>query len=634
MRISRAKPIPITHSPKNEHMSLGLKNTIPVLTSPKFNEEEEATPNSRLVLKLRADLETRTRSKDLAQALGVSEITAMLLQSRGILDEKAARDFLSPTLKDSLPRPDLIKNSQPAARLLLDYVSSKEPITIFSDFDVDGVSSGSVLFLFLKELGANVRRYTPNRFSEGYGLNKVAIANLARTGTKLLVTVDCGTANAPELALAKELGMQTLVIDHHHTESVPPVDVFVNPTQEGCPFARYELAAAGLVWMLLIVIRQEARTRVADGSLSGSIKIPDPKDFLDLAALGTICDMVPLIEVNRTIATRGLEAINRTNRPGLLALIRASGIKCSRGIEAGHVGFNLGPRINAAGRLDDAAHVFELLTTSDSVRAQVIAQSLNKLNAHRRVLEEKMRDAAIAEVLQDTSAQESFANLVFQEDFHLGVIGIVAQRLVETFHKPAAVMAPAEDGKSAKKNAVIKGSVRSIDGFHVAEVLHALSPLLLGGGGHAMAGGFSVEKEKLESFRQAFREEAASRLSRDQLRRVIKADLQVSLSELDYSQVNEIARLAPFGKGNPHPVFYTTKLEIDSVTSISGDHLKLRLSDGRNFAQAVAWGFKGHPLLRKGNEISVAYSPEINSYQGVSSVQLSIKEVWAGDADQ
>jgi single-stranded-DNA-specific exonuclease len=560
----------------------------------------------------------------LATELNVSLVLAKILVSRGIDTVELARGFLSPTLKDQLPEPNQIKNIVAAAQLLLDAIEAKKIITVFTDFDVDGLSAGSQLIIYLKSLGALVKGYTPNRFTEGYGLSVEAVEKIAKSGTQVLVTVDCGISNVKEIERGKYLGLEIVVVDHHHPHQLPPADVIVDPEQEDCPFKPHKLAAAGLVWMLLIVIRQEAKNRPA----FAQVDLPDPKDFLDLAALGTICDMVPLVSVNRIIAHRGVEALCKSIRPGIVALREVSGITGSSRVSAGQVSFSLGPRINAAGRLSDAKQILEMFTTNDLARAHELADAVNRLNSQRRGVEEKVVESCLDLLGSENHLLEQSGIALFGEDFHAGVIGIAAQRLVEFFHRPATVMCPGETVVKGKKVKVIKGSVRGIKGFNVVEALAQLGDLLIGFGGHEQAGGFSVSRENFGEFQQGFINLANELLNQDLLVRRQAVDVFVSFDQLDFSLVEQLSMLAPFGIGNPSPVLATLDVVVESVAVVGTNHLKFRLKDGKSTIDAIAWKAQGHPLIRKGEIVNVAYSPEINSYKGISSLQLVVKEVW------
>lgn len=598
--------------------------TLPAKDIEKKNTRREFgrfSPARVIVAEDRIAKELSAAVQALQSALGISRVAATVLAAREVVDPEIAKSFLNPTLKSELPDPNQIKNIEAAAELILHSIEADKRICIFHDFDVDGLTAGAQLVLFLNAIGAQARCYVPNRFVEGYGLSKAAVEKVAEVGTDLLITVDCGISNNKELALAKQLGMETIVLDHHEPAELPPADIIVDPAQPGCPFQEYKLAAAGLVWMLLIVLRGKARERSMEN-------IPDPKDFLDLAAIGTICDMVPLTQVNRLIAHRGIEAVKTTSRLGLQALINVSGLNGKTRFGAGHVSFGIGPRINAAGRLDDASQVGELLTTTDSSKAKSLAETIDRLNKRRRAIEEEVRICCVETLRKQPLLLEAPAIALYQEDFHLGVIGIAAQRLVEEFHKPAAVMALGDAVLDGVETKVVKGSVRSIKGFHVAEVLHDLSDMLIAGGGHAAAGGFTVALEHLEDFQAAFVSAAEQCLTPEMLMRQQRADVRVSLSEVDFALADELQRLAPFGVGNPSPVLVTENVAVDSATTLSGKHLRLRLSDGNCTRNAIGWGFNGHPLLKRGEQVNIAYQVEINTYQGISSVQLTLKEVW------
>ena len=562
-----------------------------------------------------------TKSKNLVKALSISPRIAEILVCRGVETESDAREFISPSLKNSLPDPFNMKNIREAAELVVESIQGNEKITVFTDFDVDGLSSGAQLVLFLQRCGAQVGSYTPNRFSEGYGLSVSAVEKIAKTGTKLLVTVDCGISNNKEILLARKLGLKTIILDHHLPQELPKADVVVDPAQEGCPFQSYKLAAAGLVWLFLIVLRSVMRER----ELAIVEDIPDPKEFLDLAALGTICDMVPLFGINRLIAYRGLQALSVAKRPGLQALKKVCSVKPGKRFTSGHVGFMLGPRINAAGRVGEGKVVIELLTTESSKKASSLAKSVDRQNSQRQKYEKNGLEDSLR-ILDEEKLGSAI--VVYGESLHLGVIGIIAQRLVEQYNRPSIVMAPA-DSASQDCDGLIKGSARSFAGFNIVEAFEELATYLETFGGHAAAGGFSLKSKNLEPFKNAFLELANERLSADDLRPIQRVDVEVPLSEIDYDFVTSLSCLEPFGYGNPAPVFFASGLEIESVKDLSGDHLKLLLSATGRTVAAVAWKFAGHPLLVKGNMVSVAYVPEINTWNGVSSVQLNLKEVWS-----
>lgn len=551
-------------------------------------------------------------------------LVSRILAARGFDSREAINSFLSPTLQNGLRDPFGIKDIDKAIEYILDAVRRSLSVTIFTDFDVDGLTSGAQLYLALKAIGANVSCYTPNRFSEGYGLSRLAVHRIVEAKTGLLITVDCGITSREEVALAKRQGLNVIILDHHLPQGeVPNADAIINPKQDGCTFVDRELSAAGLVWLLVVALRTELKKKTPQ--LAEKI---DPKEYLDLAALGTICDMVPLVGLNRVIAHRGLEAIARSERPGIIALKKIAGLGEKKEISAGHVGFQIGPRINAVGRMGDASEVLELLITEDSNVAKRLAESTEFLNRKRKQIEDEVRKECMRQVRDGNLAADSRAFAIYSEEFHLGVIGIAAQRVVEQFTRPACVMCPAKVEENGKVKLVIKGSVRSIEGFHVAQILAKLDEHLLSHGGHAKAGGFSLLPENLQKFSSAFIEIAEQTLSEDDCCKEVSIDTVVTFAELTHAAVEELTRLAPFGIGNPTPVFLSRNVEVISVSSIMDSHLKVRFKQGKQTVESICWDFRGHPLLTKGRIVDIAYTPEINKYQGISAVQLSLKEVW------
>jgi len=324
--------------------------------------------------------------QELQSSLSLKHTLASILVSRGITSQDQAKAFLSPTLKDHLPDPNQMKNLSAAAELLIESVIAEEPITIYSDYDVDGITSGAQLLLYLKALGACVDTYVTNRFVDGYGLSDLSVRKIVAGNTKVLVTVDCGISNVSQIEYAKHKGLKVVVLDHHQPgDELPPADVVVDPAQDGCPFGEHKLAAAGVVWMLLVLLRQQAKKK--------GLEAENPKEYLDLAAMGTICDMVPLTGLNRVIAHRGVEAVRQTQRVGVKALKEVTGMNISKRFGSGNISYGIGPRINAAGRLGDASEVLELLTTEDDSRARNIAEKIDKINSERRTVENIVKES-------------------------------------------------------------------------------------------------------------------------------------------------------------------------------------------------------------------------------------------------
>lgn len=536
-------------------------------------------------------------------------IVARVAAARGFQADGDFKNFLSPTLREGLPDPLGLKNLSTACAAIARAVREGRSIAICCDFDVDGLSGGAQVFHFLKVIGANAQVFVPDRFSEGYGLNADTVRKIAQAGFSLLITIDFGTTNVRELLVAREVGLETIVIDHHHCAENPPADIFVNPQQIGCGFANGTLSASGLSWFLLVGLKNT----LSDHPIARTI---DVRSYLDLACLGTICDMVPLIGANRVIAKRGLEILQETTRPGLQALKAVAGVK--REVSCYHVSFGLGPRLNAAGRMVHGEVVIELLTTGDMHRAEKIADRLNRLNMQRKELEDKIKKTA-SERVRNAGAIPA-AIMVWDKSFHTGVIGIVAQRMVEEFFRPAAIMGQDSPG-------IFKGSVRGIPGFSVIEALSMVQEHLMKFGGHAGAGGFSVAADKVDAFAEAFRSVCAERTATLGSSPLVKADTEVTLAELSIELVEELRRFSPFGIGNSSPQLLVKRLKVGALTVMKGCHLKARLSDGKKSLTGMLWKHAEHPALRQGAEVDVVFRLDINEFKGERELQAHLEAI-------
>ena len=554
-------------------------------------------------------------AEHISAQFNLSAVTGRVLAARGFSLDTELRSYLQPTLKDGLPHPEGLKGLDSACALIWAAVDQGKRFAICCDFDVDGLCGGSMLHGFFSQVGVQSKVFVPDRFLDGYGLNRQIVDTAADEGFQVLITIDFGTTNKDELAHASARGLQTVVIDHHHVASAPPADVFINPQQEGCGFAQGALCAAGLVWYLLIALNKNAKKK------QGRAPDVDVKSYLDLACLATICDMVPLRGVNRVIAKRGLEMLSMTHRPGLRALKNIIGIPGE--VSCSHVAFGIGPRINAAGRIVHGELVTELLTTVDSKRADTIAKRLHRLNLERQDIETRIKNEAIRRVM--AMKQLPHGIVVWDRNFHTGVIGIVAQRLVEAFYRPALVI--------GCDNGVFKGSARGIKGFSVVEALGSISDVLLRYGGHAGAGGFSVEEGKLVKLADAFEAECRRRLADVDLEPRCDADTSVTLNEIDASLVDELAALAPFGTGNPAPVLHVPNVRVHDIRVLKGSHLKMTVSDGKRHVSALLWQHTSHPALYEGALVQLACRPGLNSYNGLLEIQLQIQAVEPWQAD-
>ncbi len=537
----------------------------------------------------------------------VAPVTARILAARGFDTNEDLKNFLNPTLKEGLPSPTLLKNLDAACKLIAECVKRGDRIAICCDFDVDGLSGGAQVYHFFRSLNISAEVHVPDRFEDGYGLNEKMIRKIAENKCGLVITIDYGTTNAHELGIARELGLKTIVIDHHHVgDHVSGADVFINPNQKGCGFASGILCASGLAWYLIVGLRSH---------LPNAASI-DAKSYLDLACLGTICDMVPLVGANRIIAKKGLEVLERTNRIGLQALKTVSGIK--KKVGCSDVSFGIGPRLNAAGRLVHGDMVIELLSTADSEYAHRLAKQLHELNLERQETESEVKSLALAEIHRRGEIESGI--VVWDPSFHTGVIGIVAQRLVENFYRPAAVMGIDSKG-------IYKGSVRGIKGFSVVDALSAVGKHLIKFGGHPGAGGFSVEEKNVKSFAKAFVAECAARLKEIETEPVAEADTEAELADISVPLIEELKSLAPFGMGNPQPQLLLKGLKVVEVRDIKGAHLKATLTDGKKFITGIMWRQVSHPAVKTGAKVNIVCRADYNNFNGLTELQAILQAV-------
>jgi len=548
----------------------------------------------------------RIREADrIAQDYSLSLIAARILAARGLIEPGAVKTYIEPSLKEGLPNPRALKGLDEACDLIACCADAAEIAGVCCDFDVDGLSGGAQLVHFLTAAGMSVEAFVPDRFAEGYGVNDRIIEEAKAKGCKLLICIDFGTTSLKEISLAKSLGLKTIVIDHHHVAgALPAADVFINPQQSGCGFADCLLSAAGLVWYLLVGLRKKLKN--ATGL--------DPRTYLDLAALGTICDMVPLLGVNRIIAKHGLRALGSTARPGLVALKGVSAV--GREVSCYDVSFALGPRINAAGRMVHGGLVLELLTTENQSRADQLAHQLNRLNIERQDTELLVKEEAVQQLQKMESLPAGI--VLWDSKFHTGVIGIVAQRLVEMYHRPTAVVGTDSEG-------ILKGSVRGVRGFSVVQSLQDLSEYLIKFGGHDGAGGFSIEQKSIEKFQAAFHKYCADKLGEQLGRSMVEADTEVRLADLSLNLIAELKRFAPFGMGNPSPTLLARGLKVLTVSTIKGVHLKVQLADGNHKLTGILWRSAEHPALKSGARVDLAFRAEESNFNGLSAIQANIQ---------
>ncbi|NRD47590.1 single-stranded-DNA-specific exonuclease RecJ [Corallococcus exiguus] len=552
----------------------------------------------------------------LAGELSLHPLAARVLLHRGYRTPEAASAFLSDRLAD-LPDPFRMKGMGPAVERVLRAVRLKEKVTLYGDYDVDGVSSTSLMYLFLKELGATPSTYIPHRLDEGYGLNLGAVERIAQDGTRLLVTLDCGITSVAEIARAKELGLEVVVVDHHTVPpTLPPATAVLNPHQPGCEYPTKVLCAAGVAFNLCMGLRK----RLRDDGFFATRKEPNLKALMDLVALATVADVVPLTGANRILVAHGLQELSQGRRPGIRALKEVAGLEPDATVTAGQVGFRLGPRINAAGRLHDASLGLQLLCADSVETARSLAQVLDRANAERQGIESGILTHALA---QAEEHKDSRGLVLYDEGWHPGVIGIVASRVVERYHRPT-VMVGVKDG-------VGKGSARSIEAFHLYDALTGCSDLLTRYGGHKHAAGLTIDAKQLPAFREAFAKIALQRLTPEDMIPRCRVDAVVNPRDLDATAVESLQKLGPFGQGNPEPVLVLRGQQarprvLPAKSGVPGaGHLKLALVDAPEL-DAIGFGMADRVSLVEG-PVDLAFQAGFDTFRGQRKLSLRLKDV-------
>lgn len=532
-----------------------------------------------------------------------------LLYNRGVMDAPTAKAYLdgsSPSATD----PYLIKDMGTAVELLHAALTGATPIAIYGDYDVDGVTSTALLFELLQRLGATPRVYIPNRFEEGYGLNLDAMQQLASEGIGLIITVDCGIRSVEEIALARRLGIHVILSDHHQLgEMLPPADAILNVHQPGDAYPFKELVGVGLAYKLA-------------AAYLAAYPQPDlrAEDWLDLVALGTVADMAPLTGENRALVRAGLQAMGSLNRQGLYSLAQVSGINLEK-LNAGHIGFGLAPRLNAAGRLDSAMAAFHLLTAQDVFTAGELAQQLDAQNAERKDITTRIQE----NVIQNVLSAELRTPIIFDAspEYNEGVVGLAASRVVEALYRPAIIGHQGEG--------TLVASCRSIPEFNITQALDACADLLVHYGGHSMAAGLTVANENLPELLQRLNSLAAEQLHGLELVPALAIDQEIALENLYARQVPEIlswvSLLEPTGRGNPEAMFCSRDVEVMQANAVgTGQHLKLVLRADSVRYDAIAFK-QGYWIGQLPNKIDIAYGIELNSYGGRENLQLNIKDI-------
>jgi single-stranded-DNA-specific exonuclease len=558
------------------------------------------------------------RADQLAKSLKVSPLLAQLLINRGVTDPQSGSAFLRPKLTD-LISPELLPGVRDAAQRIKQAVTQKQKITIYGDYDVDGITGVAILWQILTLLGANVDYYIPHRIDEGYGLKVDAVESIAKAGTQLLVTVDCGITAHAAAELAKKLGLDLIISDHHQfTDTLPEAFAIVHPALDKSypnPDSSGSLVAFKLAWA------------VADIFKTGAKLSPEIRDFMlnstSLAAMGTIADVMELRGENRTLTSFGLSLLSDPKLPGLQALIESADLT-GKGLDSYHIGFRLAPTLNAAGRIGHARLAVELLTSTSLAHATQVAEYLKSQNAQRQRFERKIYNHAcqlIAEQGLDNPERKTI--VLADSSWHSGVIGIVASRIVDKFFRPAIMI--------NSSSTPAQGSARSVPGFDILAAIAACSKHLVTFGGHKMAAGVTVLPENIQKFADDLENYAQHNLIDEQRVSKLNIDALASLSEFNYESVTEMQTLGPFGQGNPEPLFATKGVRLCSPprrVGTNADHLQLAVTDHTNSIRCI--GFRMGPLEKKLLEhdcFDIAYHAAIDSFNGNRSVQLVIEDI-------
>jgi len=547
----------------------------------------------------------------------IDYITARIIAGRKI-DLADVQDFLNPSLRKLLPDPSSMQDMDKAAKIIFNAIKGNKKITIFADYDVDGATSAAQLVKWARNFEVELEIYVPDRIREGYGPSIEAFNHLKKNGSDLVITVDCGAAAYSALVAAQALDLSIVVIDHHLMDAdMPPAEALVNPNRIDDSSKLNYLAAAGVTFMLLVALNREARAQ-------NFKNIPDLFDYLDLAALGTICDVVPLKGLNRAIVKQGLKVFSRESNIGLKSLMFETNTKSP--ITPYHCGFVLGPRINAGGRIGKANIGAELLSTENRQLAIKYAQELDRVNSERRILQDKILDEALLKTL--SMHKTNSVLVVSMEGWHPGVIGIVAGRLKERFNKPVIVIGIDENG-------IGKGSGRSIQGIDLGNEIKKLyeKGLLISGGGHEMACGLTIENKYIKTFHEILEKNLSDRINFIRSKFSIKIDALLNISAVNMDLINSINQIGPYGSGNPTPTFAFAELRVAYADRVKGGHIRCNFEDknGQRIKgicfRAEELGFEEILLNERNRYLHIVGTLKENTWNGHTSIDLQVIDV-------
>ncbi len=548
----------------------------------------------------------------LQDALKIHPILCELLVQRGISDFEAAKQFFRPSL-DHLHDPWLMKDMRKAADRIREAITANQKILVFGDYDVDGTTSVATLFQFLKQLSPHIDYYIPHRYKEGYGISKIGIDFAKENNFDLIISVDCGIKSTELITYAKELGMNFIICDHHLPDEIlPPAVAILNAKQVDCNYPYKELCGCGVVFKLITALAQEY-----------NLPAESYLQYLDLVATAIAADIVPITDENRTLAFFGVQKVNDNPSQGLKALMELA--KQSGPMRITNLVFAVAPRINAAGRMDDAKKAVHLFIEPDYEKALAFGSVLQQDNLDRREADTTITEEALAQIEDDPLHATKKSTVVFQPHWHKGVVGIVASRLIEKYYKPTIVLTQSGD--------VIAGSARSVNGFNLYEALHACRAHLIGYGGHFAAAGMTMSVDALEGFKIAFEQAVASRITEEQLTPEITINAALSLDDIGLTFYNIIAQMEPFGPDNMRPLFIAKGVYDTGYTKlVKEQHISFSVTQGKSNVRGIGYNMPEHlKVIKSGKPFDLVFQLQLNEWQGNQSVQMQVIDLKPSD---
>lgn len=546
--------------------------------------------------------------QSLQASLKIHPILCELLVQRGIDSFEAAKKFFRPSL-EHLHDPWLMKDMDKAVKRIEDAVMNQDSILVFGDYDVDGTTSVATLYQFLKKLTPQVDYYIPHRYKEGYGVSKIGIDYAKQTGIQLIISVDCGIKSIELVEYAQQLGIDFIICDHHLPDAtLPPAIAILNPKQQDCQYPCKDLCGCGVVFKFIT-------------ALAKKYNLPDESyfEYLDLVATAIAADIVPIVDENRTLAYYGLQQVNESPCPGILALMELA--KQTTPMRITNLVFAVAPRINAAGRMDDAKKAVQLFVEKDYSKALSLASLLQQDNLDRREADTTITEEALAQIELDPNHTQKKSSVIFQPHWHKGVVGIVASRLIEKHYKPTIVLTQSGD--------IITGSARSVNGFNLYEALHACRSHLIGYGGHFAAAGMTLALENLEAFKNAFEQAVAERITPAQLIPEILINAVISIDSINMNFYQIITQMEPFGPDNMRPLFVAKNVYDTGYSKLAKEaHISFSITQGSQYIKGIGYNMAEHiALVKSGKPFDIVFQLQLNEWQGTKTVQLQVLDL-------